>query len=479
MSVKPFFLLLLLLTLTAPIAVTAQDARGPVLLADGTLRILTPGDPVIIDVPHASGIAQSPDGRYVTITRYPQRLLEVERRSGATPGDLWLYDSETGNAHEIAGQPDPVYYEGSSRDNAISRSPAVWSPDSSQFVWTEYAFDTNDVRLALYDVANAEMRLIPFDFPEQSSIPGPELPLWLRSGIVFSSHHNSEAGEQNEYRVYATNGALIAVLAFEPLDVFPSATLLVAYRGRDYLAQHDTVSDLWLITDILDGRLYTTSTSPQLISQTSPDTSLRIILRGLVPYSRELGGQMSEHYQVDVQDASGALVIEALDIKLPHQEMRSVLSLSPDGQTLALHRFDEFTRVYSKTLETVGANTSTLFTSEDYPDDLSWGAQEWALPDAAVLVLVDTPQDVVCDAALPTRLVSGQNARVRPGSPNRLRLSPSTSGEVVGQIPEGSGVTLKRGPVCADGIAWWLTEYEDIVGWTAEGVDAYFLEPAP
>jgi hypothetical protein len=479
MPIKQSFLLLLLLMLSAPLAVTAQDAGGPILLADDAIRILTPGNTASIDVPLASSIAQSPDGRYVAITRYPQVLPDVEMRSGATPSDLWLYDSETGEAYEIAGQPDPVYYEGSTRDNAIARSPAVWSLDGSQLVWTEYAFDTNDVLLAFYDVVNAEKRLVPFDFPEQFGVPGPDVPVWIDTGIAFRSYHHTDAGDQIAYRVHAPNGALIAVLAFEPLDVFPSATLLVAYRGRDYLAQHDSTRDIWLITDILDGRVYTASAYPQLISRTAPDTSLRIIVRGLVPYSRHLEGQATMHYQIDVRDASGALVIEALDIITPSQDMSSVLSLSPDAQTLALHRYDEFTRVYGKTLETVGATTAVLLTTENYPTDLSWGAQEWILPDDAELTLVDEPQDAVCDAALPTRLVSGQNARVMPGSPNRLRLSPSVSGEVAGQISEGTTVPLQRGPVCADGIAWWLTEYEGIIGWTAEGADVYFLEPAP
>jgi hypothetical protein len=51
----------------------------------------------------------------------------------------------------------------------------------------------------------------------------------------------------------------------------------------------------------------------------------------------------------------------------------------------------------------------------------------------------------------------------------------------VGRVPEGSEVTLREGPVEADGYLWWRVEAAELTGWVAErspeGVA--FLEPIP
>lgn len=77
-----------------------------------------------------------------------------------------------------------------------------------------------------------------------------------------------------------------------------------------------------------------------------------------------------------------------------------------------------------------------------------------------------------------TRLEIGGQARVTPGAPNRVRSAPSTSGELVGEIPPGSTFDVLDGPECADGFLWWNVDFEGLVGWTVEGnADGYFVEP--
>ncbi len=87
-----------------------------------------------------------------------------------------------------------------------------------------------------------------------------------------------------------------------------------------------------------------------------------------------------------------------------------------------------------------------------------------------------------CQGFLPSRLRIGEQARVTPGIPNRLREAPDASSPQVGSIP-GEGVfTVMDGPVCdvTNGIAWWYVDYQGVLGWTAEGQgDEYWTEPLP
>lgn len=76
----------------------------------------------------------------------------------------------------------------------------------------------------------------------------------------------------------------------------------------------------------------------------------------------------------------------------------------------------------------------------------------------------------------------GARARVANlnGAPLRARQAPGLTA-VVARIPEGSEVTLREGPVEADGYSWWRVEAGELSGWVAagspEGVS--FLEPIP
>src|SRR5690242_11478004 len=84
-----------------------------------------------------------------------------------------------------------------------------------------------------------------------------------------------------------------------------------------------------------------------------------------------------------------------------------------------------------------------------------------------------------CPGALPSRLVNGARGRVLPGSPNRLRAEPSVNAEILGEIPAGETFTVLEGPRCAENLAWWRVNYQNQLGWTAEGQDdTYWIEPS-
>lgn len=64
-----------------------------------------------------------------------------------------------------------------------------------------------------------------------------------------------------------------------------------------------------------------------------------------------------------------------------------------------------------------------------------------------------------------------------------IRLEPSASAEIVGQIPDGSIIQILDGPVCGKSgnltVAWWKVQFGEITGWSAEALDTAdrFIEP--
>jgi hypothetical protein len=85
-----------------------------------------------------------------------------------------------------------------------------------------------------------------------------------------------------------------------------------------------------------------------------------------------------------------------------------------------------------------------------------------------------------CPGAPPPRLTIGTQGQMSPGPANNLRAEPSTRGDYLGQLESGDIFDVLAGPVCADGYAWWLIDWDGLIGWTAEGVNRdYWLEPYP
>lgn len=89
---------------------------------------------------------------------------------------------------------------------------------------------------------------------------------------------------------------------------------------------------------------------------------------------------------------------------------------------------------------------------------------------------------VDCPLAMDGRLKVGEGARVTftDGKALRVRSEAGKSATVLGQMPEGTEMTVIDGPVCVGEGLWWKITSADgkLNGWVLEGEDGdYYLEP--
>ncbi len=87
-----------------------------------------------------------------------------------------------------------------------------------------------------------------------------------------------------------------------------------------------------------------------------------------------------------------------------------------------------------------------------------------------------------CPGAMDGRLAVDKGARVTftDGKALRVRSEPGKNGTVLGQMPEGTEMTITDGPVCMNEGLWWKMTSADgkMSGWVLEGEGgAYFVEP--
>jgi hypothetical protein len=89
-----------------------------------------------------------------------------------------------------------------------------------------------------------------------------------------------------------------------------------------------------------------------------------------------------------------------------------------------------------------------------------------------------SPPIPACPGAPASHLVTGEFARVTPGTPDNVRNKPTKAGEQVTQISPGEMVLITGTPTCADNYLWWpVYTQSGFEGWVAEGNTAtYFLD---
>lgn len=103
-----------------------------------------------------------------------------------------------------------------------------------------------------------------------------------------------------------------------------------------------------------------------------------------------------------------------------------------------------------------------------FPTPTSTRSQPTARPTNTRTPIPPTPSQITCPNALTPRLSIGDQARITPGLPNRLRESPSLNGRQIGSLEAGEIITILDGPICSDGYVWWQVNFNGQIGWTVE-----------
>jgi hypothetical protein len=98
--------------------------------------------------------------------------------------------------------------------------------------------------------------------------------------------------------------------------------------------------------------------------------------------------------------------------------------------------------------------------------------------------IIQAQSTAPCPTAPPPRLALHPGeviAQVLPGLPNVVRSQPAQGSASVirGLIPAGGIFDLLDGPVCGNGMNWWLVNYNGVIGWTPEAstLGEYWLAP--
>jgi uncharacterized protein YraI len=93
-------------------------------------------------------------------------------------------------------------------------------------------------------------------------------------------------------------------------------------------------------------------------------------------------------------------------------------------------------------------------------------------------IVSPVPASAQACSGFDTQLSVGTEAQITPGAANSLRAQPSTSSERIGTIPGRARLSIIGGPRCGDGFTFWQVNYNDTIGWTAEGADDdYYMIP--
>jgi hypothetical protein len=406
----------------------------------------------------------SPDGTLIAYMSYAEMTAEaIEREGGIAggelPGNIWVMDIRTGEATRLVDQPEGAsFFTEGVPDLAVIRGKPVWSPDGSMMAWSEFTYPQTEPmnqRVMVYDFATGTAETLTDAVPPQGGVPAPVQLLWGENGItVLSYAQNMQTGMQDlSYLTYDLQGNLVMELA-APVsnNRFVTETVLVEVAGRQVLGLRYNTGE-WELLDPITGVLETVPAPLEMVSALAPDQSLM-----LSPLSTD---------SVQIFDAEGHFLDQFDSVRYA--------TLSPDGQAIG-YELDALGG--GPTVWRNGEITLMPVGETQYAWTAVWGPTLWRVPDTSTPVVQPPPSDFACAGALTPRLVIGGFAVVLPGSPNNVRASASTSGALVGTIPAGGVFEITGGPACGDGIVWWQVNYNGVIGWTAEGTDAYFVEPA-
>lgn len=418
--------------------------------------------------------AISPDGKVIAYASVAEIAVDALRRFGETPNvppaNIWLWELPTARNARIAEQPPGASFgTGAANETFVRRSTPTWSPDGTMLAWLEQqvgpANPTGLYELVIYDLAQTAYRA-----RAPITVSGTPLavlgPKWGNTGIAVRMPLAQAGGVFEEaYQIY--DNAAIFRNEVRHTNA-PGVTLIdyywVTQQGQEYLGLAYT-NATWSLLNPVNGTTFDAPGVPNLYNPAASDS-------------------VSAFYSLG---QNGGLVWLSIwgnqRMPLNFAGVPDQISVAPRGQGLAyvsdgvyIVRGSQFYRLPGT--ERIAPGQVAV---------VAWGYNRWRLGISAPPPAVTAPPPVVnnCAGAPPSRLAIGTTGRVTliPPQANALNSAPGRPSRNPGvrtltNIPPGGVFTVLNGPVCVDGYQWWQVNYQNIVGWTAEGeAGVYWLEP--
>lgn len=201
------------------------------------------------------------------------------------------------------------------------------------------------------------------------------------------------------------------------------------------------------------------------------------------PWVRSPDGSRIAYYDSDAGGETSIYIVTgssqpALLIRLDQtgEEIHTIDTLRwrPDGSGLV---FNSWVKVYTINLDGSGLRSLPI-ELENVLFDVRPSTSAYAPPPQP------TPPASwpLCPGGLDSRLDIGRRAKVSdsPPVPNNVRDSPMKTARLLGQIQPGEEVEILDGPICDQGLTWWLvrSSKSSLQGYTLEGDQkTYWLVP--
>jgi len=411
-------------------------------------------------------VSIAPGGHYLILTTFPPLIDEAIMELG-TLGDVafgfnfWLCDLATDTLERVYAVPGgDEAFTGEIPELPVVNSRPVWSPGGQLLAWASLEVSSQEQMLVLFDVEAGTLERSALDVPLPFGFFAPPELRWGENSIFFTvSTLNEETflDEEFFYVIDPQRGEVVSenllIAAGEQGDFILERLPIIGQDGLDYLALRYFQAG-WVLANPRNGAQEPMPEFPELYAPSAPQ-GLSLLM------------DIDENYSYNWQVLGLAESVEL------NGYPRERITIAPDGQAVAYA--DSVLHVLYADGSTVEIANSDSF-ADDFSAMILWGATQWRVAGTSQTVQAPLP---VCDGAQPARLRTDTQGRVISDTvPMNVRNQPTTSGELVGQIPGGETFTVLSQAVCADGYAWVQVRYDDLEGWVAEAGADYFLEPA-
>lgn len=442
------------------------------LSEDGTAQPQPLGCAVSDREPIQPEIVLSPDGTRFAFRTQPEIVTDAIERvggigGGELPSDIWLCDLRTRELTSIAAQPDDAAFfaEDGTPDKAMIHGIPSWSPDGMMLAWTQFQYPEFTLQLATHDLRDGSTSVIVPTLPPQYGVPVSIEVTWGATGIAMISYEANETPDPAmSILVYdPVSGAIVAQLEF------PEGYGMGAGEGLAQIYWLDDSGNEGLGIVFLDGHFEVfypeIGTSEringlELYALPTRDPALSMLYAPMLGDVNSWAARENETYT-------------PLPVS-PELYNLNQLAVSPAGDAVAY--VDDQVYVWRNGVAT--PVPMTQIADPFAPISLAWSPFGWRAFRDEVPVLGVTGEPITCPGFMVSRLVVGESGRVSDDLPNNVRQEPNTNSRRTGEIPSGGQFSILAGPMCGENLAWWLVDYNGLVGWTAEGQgEEYWLEP--